>query len=59
VSEISYEGVYLHACPQVHLSVIDEHDDEILTCRCYQSRSFLDAQDLQAVVIDLRREGQQ
>jgi hypothetical protein len=59
VSEICYEGVYLHACPHVDFAVIDEHDDEILKCRCYSSRPFIEAQDLQSVVIDLRREGQQ
>jgi hypothetical protein len=58
VSELAYEGVYLHPCPHADFAVIDEHDDEILKCRCYTSRPFLDAQDQRTVAIDLRRDGQ-
>jgi hypothetical protein len=48
-------GEFAHMCPFVGLALIDEHDDEILQCRCYWSTEFLDAQDKRAVALDAGR----
>jgi hypothetical protein len=50
-----FEGIYLHKCPDADFAVIDEHDDEILKCRCFNAQQFLDAQDKRAVAIDVKR----
>lgn len=47
-------GRFLHFCPFTE-SLLDEHDDEIVHCRCYTLRDFFDAQDKRAVEIDTER----
>jgi hypothetical protein len=50
----SFEGRFLHACPMTGKTV-DEFDDEIVHCRCYESADFLEVQDNRAVLMDAKR----
>jgi hypothetical protein len=55
VSEwIPIAGRFLHFCPFVE-ALVDEHDDEIINCRCYTLKDFFDAQDERAVKLDSER----
>ena len=49
-----FDGRFLHACPMTGKS-IDEFDDDIIHCRCYESADFLEVQDNRAVLMDARR----
>lgn len=48
-------GEFLHMCEFNDGHLIDEHDDAILTCRCFTTPEFLAAQDKRAVEIDAKR----
>jgi hypothetical protein len=50
----SFEGRFLHACPMTGKTV-DEFDNEIIHCRCYESAEFLEVQDNRAVLMDSKR----
>lgn len=50
-----FEGRFLHACPFSADRVIDEFDDEIIHCRCFDTLEILQVQDNRAVLIDARR----
>ncbi len=53
VEEHAAAGViWRHECPFVG-AVIDEHDRQILECRCFVGRRFLEMQDSMAVNLDL------
>jgi hypothetical protein len=47
-------GRFLHFCPFVE-ALVDEHDAEIIHCRCYTLKDFFDAQDKIAVEIDVEQ----
>lgn len=48
-------GQFLHLCEFADGRLIDEYDNDILKCRCFESQEFLAAQDKRAVEIDLQR----
>lgn len=50
-----FEGRFLHACPFSSDRVIDEFDDEIIHCRCFDSPEFQEVKDNRAVLMDARR----
>jgi hypothetical protein len=59
LQRLSFSGIYIHDCPSAGGAVIDEHDDEIISCRCFCTTQFLKLQDKRAVAIDARRASQE
>lgn len=52
--DVPLTGTFLHNCPMSDM-LIDEFDSEILSCRCFYSVEFFNAQDARAVALDLLR----
>lgn len=50
-----FEGRFLHACPFSNGLTIDEFDNEIIHCRCFDTPEILQVQDNRAVLMDARR----
>jgi len=48
-------GQYAHFCEFAGGRLIDEYDNAIIHCRCFDTPEFLAAQDKRAVSLDAKR----